>query len=140
MTLTLELDTTGATRALDALDRLLEVRLNEACRVTAQNVAREAQGRLARQLGPDATGETVRGIVAQPAKDGRGWVVLSDNARMPNLPLWLEKGTQPGKRKNYARTQPRPFFYTSLELEAPSHERRVTDAMRDSADESGLGG
>lgn len=111
----------------------------DACRETAQAIAREARQRLARQLGPNATGKTVAGIVAEPAYDGNGYVVMADRDPFPNLPLWLEKGTKPGKRRNYARVAPRPFFYSSIEVEAGAHERRILTALNDAGDASGLG-
>ncbi len=137
---TFDVDTAPLEAAFDTLARSLQVRLNDVSGDTAQRIVREARARLRRQLGPNATGQTERGITAVPAYDGRGWVILSDNDQLPNLPLWLDKGTRAGKRHNYARTAARPFFYISIELEASGHERRVIDAMQDEAESSGLGG
>ncbi len=49
----------------------------------------EAQGRLARQLGPGATAKSVAGITSQPARYGGGSVVLATRDPLPALPLWL---------------------------------------------------
>lgn len=135
-----EVDSAAVDAAFTALPALLKAHCDDACRITAQAIVTEAKARLQRQIGPQSTGQTVAGIEAKPAYDGNGWVVLADNERMPNLPLWLERGTSPGKRRNYARTAPRPFFYASIALEAVAHERRILDAMQASASDVGLGG
>jgi hypothetical protein len=137
--MTVDVDTAPLYHAFEVLQTELQHRINDASEVTAQAIVRDARARLERQLGPGATGQTVSGITAKRAYDGNGWVVLADNARMPNLPLWLEKGTKPGGRKNFARTPRKPFFYTSIELEVGAHERRVDEAMHDAAGAVGLG-
>jgi len=137
--ITVDMDLTALEQAITAMPVALRVRVNAACKTTAESAVREMKARLARQLSGQSSGQTVAGITSQPAYDGNGYVILSDNARMPNLPLWLEKGTRAGKRKNFARTAPRPFFYASLVLEQGGHERRLLDAMRDAATDSGLG-
>lgn len=139
MKLALELDLAPLTQAITKMPDILRELVMEASRITAENIVREAKGRLARQLGPGATGATVAGIEAKVAYDGNGYVVLADRDPFPQLPLWIERGTKPGKRRNFARTIPRPFFYPSIELEAGSHERRILQAMRDAAQASGLG-
>lgn len=138
--ITMTLDTTALEQAITAMPAVLQTHVLTACRETAERVVREAKARLQRQLGPFATGETVANISVIPAYDGNGYVVLSDNPRMPNLPLWLEKGTRAGKRRNMATIRARPFFYASLALEAGGHERRILDAMQESAEAVGLGG
>lgn len=136
---TVTVDALALDEAITRMPEVLAALVLEACKETAEAVVREAQGRLRRQLGPNATGETAAGIHAVKSFDGNGYVILADNARMPNLPLWLEKGTRPGKRRNFARTAPRPFFYTSIELEYSAHERRLQDAMIEAAAEMGMG-
>lgn len=136
----LDVDIAPALRAIEALGPAVERRVLDACEATAAAIAREAKSRLARQLGPHATGQTVEGITYRRSREGVGFVVLADNERQPNLPLWLEKGTKPGKRRNFARTAPRPFFYASVELEAPGHERRLAEALGGAAHDVGLGG
>lgn len=139
MTLEIDLDLTPLQQAISAMPEALRERVMDASKTTAENIVREAKGRLQRQLGPDATSATVAGITSQPAFDGNGYVVLADRDSFPNLPLWIEKGTKPGKRRNFARTRPRPFYYASIELEAGSHERRVIQAMQEAAQVVGLG-
>lgn len=136
---TLELDATALSQAITAMPAALQKRVLEACKTTADRIVRDGQARLRRQLSSSATGQTVAGIHAQLAYDGNGYVVISDNPRMLNLPLWLEKGTKPGQRRNFARTAPRPYYYTSIEAEAGAHERRIVDAMEQSASDVGLG-
>jgi hypothetical protein len=134
-----DLDTAPLDRVPTEFPDALHVALMEDCRTTAEYVVHEAQARLRRQLGPGATGETERGIYAKPAYDGNGWVVLADNARMPNLVLWIEKGTRAGKRHNFARTEARPYFYASLEMAVGPHERKVLGTLARVASEKGLG-
>lgn len=136
---TATVDASAVDRAITDMPEVLAALTIEACRVTAEDVVTDMHGRLERQLSGDSTGETAAGIHAQLAFDGNGYVVLADNARMPNLPLWIEKGTKPGKRRNFARTTPRPFFYASLEVAAGPHERRIVEAMQTAATETGLG-
>lgn len=139
MRIEFDLDIVPAVQALDRLPDAVQARVNEASQVTAEAIVRDAKARLARQLSSNATGETVAGIHAVKAYDGNGYVILADNDRMPNLPLWLEKGTRPGKRRNFARTPAFPFFYISIESEVGGHERRIHDAMQQAAVVTGLG-
>lgn len=135
MNITMELDTSGLLRDIAALPERMRVRFMQASEATAQALEREMKARLARQLSPAATGASVESISYRQAYDGNGYVVLTERNPYPNLPLWLEKGTSPGKRRNFARTQPRPFFYASVELEAPGHERRIINAWNSLASE-----
>lgn len=147
--LQIDVDDTPVVRALTVLADVLQRHVNEASERTARAVATEAEARLQRALKgtsrPTATrpdkGDalTLAGITAKPAYDGNGWVVLSDREPFPNVPLWLEKGTRVGQRRNFARTDPEPFFYVSIELEMGAHEQRLLQAMKDAADETGLG-
>jgi hypothetical protein len=104
-----------------------------AAKATADNVVAEAQRRVAR-----ATGQTAEGITTKESRDGTGYVVLSDNARMPNLPLWIEFGTKQGKKGSHAEPA-RPYFFASAQLEAGAHDRRMRDAVQDAIDAEGLG-
>lgn len=133
---TLDLDVRGAIAALDTLEAEVRARTLEACRVTAEAIDRTATARLERQLGPGATGETARGIESRLSYDGEGYVVLVDNSRQPNLPLWLEKGTRAAR--HHAATRARPFFYVAVELEAPGHQRRLVAAGEAARDAAGL--
>lgn len=137
--LTIEFDDGAVRKAFRALDAALARRALNACRVTAEAAAREARARLRRQLSSASTGTTAAGIRTVPTKDGTGYVLEVARQQYPNLPLWLEKGTDAGKRQNAARTAPRPFFYVALEMEANNHERRILDAMRDAGNDAGLG-
>lgn len=128
-------DNSALLRDINALPERMRARFMRASQQTAQALEREMKARLQRQLSPAATGTTVASITHRVAHDGNGYVVLTERQQFPNLPLWLEKGTQPGKRRNFARTQRRPFFYASVELEAPGHERRIKDAWNDLAAE-----
>ncbi len=135
MNISIDMDASGLLRDIAALPERMRVRFMQASRETAEALEREMRARLQRQLSPSATGATVASIVHRQAYDGNGYVVLTERNPYPNLPLWLEKGTQPGKRKNFARTQRRPFFYASIALEAPGHERRIKDAWNSLASE-----
>ncbi len=128
----------AVTPALAVVADALSVRLDAVCHATADSAAREMRARLGRQLGPNASGQTVAGIEVVRAYDGNGWVVLSDNARMPNLPLWIEKGTHAGKPGSHASAA-RPYFYQSIQLVSGPHEQRIHDAMTDGLAEQGLG-
>jgi len=136
---TIDVDTAPLVAALRALPEAVHQRVQDACQITAERLAREMRSRLQRQLGPAATGTTVASIGAEPAYDGDGWVVFAERDPLDALPLWLEKGTKSGARHNFARTAPRPFFYASIELEVGPHERLITAALEDAADETGLG-
>ncbi len=135
MNISMDMDISGLLRDINALPEQMRVRFMRASQTTAITLEREMKARLQRQLSPTATGTTVASITHRVAHDGNGYVVLTERQQFPNLPLWLEKGTQPGRRKNFARTQRRPFFYASVELEAPGHERRIVDAWNSLASE-----
>jgi hypothetical protein len=123
----MEVDVAALSRDIAALSAKMRQRFMEPSRVTAERLEREMKARLQRQLSAAATGQSVDSISHQVAYDGNGYVVFTDRDPYPNLPLWLEKGTKPGKRKNFASTKARPFFYASIALEAPGHERRIRD-------------
>lgn len=135
----IDVDTSAAADAFRQLPEAVRRHTLEACRHTALSIVREAKARLSRQLGPNATGKTVAGIDATPARNGDGYLLLVDREPLANLPLWLEKGTAPGKRRNFARTPARPYFYSSIALEVGRHERRMDDALREAAADTGLG-
>jgi hypothetical protein len=124
--------------ALETLGDFAQPFVNSASRESAESMETEAVSRLRRQLGPNATGETEAGIESRPAYDGNGYVVVASNDRMPNLPLWKEKGTQKGDLGSH--TEPAtPFFYISAELEKGPHFRRLEDALQDAINQKGLG-
>lgn len=104
-----------------------------AAEISADNVVHEAQSRVAR-----ATGETANGIHKEESRNGEGYVVLDFNTRMPNLPLWLEMGTDRGRPRSHSMPS-RPFFFSSAELEQGPHQRRMTEAVQAAIDSVGLG-
>lgn len=133
-----EFDMAPLEAKLLALGDLAQPYVNEASAVTAQAGAAEARARLARQVGPDATGRTEAGITARPAYDGNGWVILVERDPFPNLPLWIEKGTKAGEPGSHTAA-PRPFFYPAVALEVPAHERRLAEALARCFAAQGLG-
>lgn len=126
-----ELDDSALVRALQQLGPAVERHTLPACKVTADNVAREARQRLQRQLGPEATGKTVAGILVELAESGDGYVVIAERNPFPDLPGWLEHGTR--------HMDARPFFDVSARLEEAAHRRRLEDAVQAAIDEVGLG-
>lgn len=109
-----------------------------ACEVSANNIQREMQSRVRR-----ATGTTAEGIVVLPDRAGQGYIVEAENADVPELPLFLEKGTK-GPRKDYGHggggPMPAfPFFYISAILEEGPHEQRIAVALQAAIDAQGLG-
>jgi hypothetical protein len=122
---------------LDGLGASAQPFIAAASKETADRIVVEAQARLRRQLGPGASGQTEANIAARPAFDRNGFIVISEREPLPNLPLWLEKGTKKGKgmHANYAR----PYFYVSAELEAGAHYRRIGEAIQQAIEAKGLG-
>jgi hypothetical protein len=160
-------DTQAFDKAIAEMPTRLDARLLSACRATGLSLQREMKARLQRQLSPAATGATVAGILAELSYDKHAYVVrtqdvkseteragerlafeqrlIRDRRRLAatfrkekHVGLYLEKGTKPGRRKNFARTAPRPFFYASATLEAPNHEQRVVEAIDGAAADAGL--
>lgn len=124
--------------ALNALGDFAQPYINDASGESAKSMENEAVARLRRQLGPNATGETEAGIWSRPAFDGNGYIVESGNDRMPNLPLWIEKGTRKGRPGSHTHA-PRNFFFVSADLEKGSHFRRIGEALQQAFDDRGLG-
>lgn len=134
----IDLETLDVMAALESLGDAAQMHVNAASLVTAQAVESEAVARLRRQLGPNATGETEAGIEVKEAYSGNGFVVVSANQRMPNLPLWIEDGTRKGKPRSHSEPA-RKYFYVSVELEQGAHLRRIGEAVADAIVEKGLG-
>lgn len=135
-------------RNLNGLGEVAQPFINDASRVTAEAVVREARSRLERQIGHSASTDkrpdlgqnlTLQGLTSRPAYDGNGYVVVDEREPFPNVPLWLEKGTKAGKRKNDATTPALHFFYSSGQLEVQAHIRRLEDAFTKAIAASGLG-
>lgn len=116
---------------LVAMDRfagpVMERHVLAAAEETGDRIVAEALARVRRR-----TGQTARGIVIERAHVGTGVVVSATNVEQPNLPSWLEFGTQ--HMKAY------PFFFASARLESGAHDRRLRDAIAAAAEEVGLGG
>lgn len=137
--ITFEMDAAPLERALNLLGQAAQPFINEASAVSAASIAREAQARLRRQLtGGHSTGKTEAAISSRPAYDGNGSVVVVERDYMPNLPLWIEKGTKKGKPGSHDSAA-RPFFYPSADLEVGPHRRRLEIALHDAIDAQGLG-
>lgn len=134
----IDVEAQGVIDAFTTLGDFAQPYVNAASRESAESMEAEAEARLRRQLGPNATGETEAGIASMPARDGNGYVVVSSNQRMPNLPLWIEKGTEKGKPGSHTEAA-RPYFYVSAELTRGSHFRRISDALQSAIDARGLG-
>jgi hypothetical protein len=121
---------------LAAFDRLPDTILKytvPASKVSADSIQREAQRRVRRD-----TGETAQGIIVDEMRNGTGYVVVSVNRRMPNLPLWIEAGTKRGKPGSH--TDPGdPFFYPAIRLELNAHTRRIDEAVARGIAAEGLG-
>jgi hypothetical protein len=132
-----DMDTTEIDRLFADLRVDAQTYVNAAAQETGDAIVREAQARLARQLGPTATGATVAGIGARPAADGNGVVVFSERDASALVPMILERGSKKGKsgHANYAR----PYFWVSAELEAGAHYRRIGEALGRAIAEKGLG-
>jgi hypothetical protein len=133
-----ELETDAIVAAMLDLGDFAQPFVNEASRESAESIEREAETRLQRQLGPNATGNTLAGIDSRPAYDGNGYVVVSENHRMPNLPLWIDEGTRRGKPRSHSEPA-RPYFWVSVQLEEGAHYRRISEAVQDAIDAKGLG-
>ncbi len=124
--LTIDVDASRLIAILDQLGDVVLKHTKPAAKVTADNIAREAQARVAR-----ATGETAAGIIVQEDYTREGYIVHSANQRMPNLPTWLEFST-----KHMAA---RPYFFSSARLEENAHDRRMRQAIQDAIDETSRG-
>lgn len=135
--ITFDMDTAPLEAKLNALGDVAQPFINDASEATAMACAAGALTRLERQLGPDATGKTAAGITARPAYDGNGWVFLVERDDMPNLPLWIEKGTHAGQPHSHDSAA-RPFFYITVDLEVPDHERRLELAFDQAIAAAGL--
>ncbi len=133
-----EVDREAAVEALITLGDFAQPYVNEASHQSADSIVREASSRLQRKLSGNSTGETLAGIQDRQAYDGNGWVVISDNDRMPNLPLWLEKGTK--RHKAGGHSQPAlAYFYSAVQLEEGPHLRRIENALTNAIEAKGLG-
>ena len=67
---TIDVDTDAVIANLLSLGDVAQPYVNEACHQTADAMVLEAQARLERKLGPNATGEAVAGIQDRGARSG----------------------------------------------------------------------
>lgn len=142
--LTIEIDTAALLQELGQFADAAEKHLKAAAKVTADNIVREARGRVARR-----TGETASHIVAEESRDKHGYIVwvqpdvklslhTSRSGRTHTqrvtynaLGGWLEHGTK------YMTA--RPFLFVSARLEESSHTRRIQEALVAALADTGLG-
>jgi hypothetical protein len=142
--ITFTLDTSALDRAIANYGEAAQRHVTDAARVTATRIEAEAQSRLARQLGPNATGRTEQGIHVEDATNG--FRVVSDRPVQGDedftaslVPIFLEFGTKKHGGRGGHTQAPRPYLLISAQLEEQSFLRRIADALDEAADESGLG-
>lgn len=123
--LAITVDVAPVVEALEHLTPALEDATRAASEVSANNVANEARGRVARR-----TGKTAEGIHVVEAPELAGYDVIVANDK-PGLPFWLELGTK--------HMTARPFFYASVALEEEPHARRIAEAVDTTIEAEGLG-
>ena len=130
-------ETAALFAAMDAVPGVVAKHLLQAAKISADNIAREAQRRVARR-----TGATAERIHVEASTLGNGYVVLMGDAVGPqetarrrsrglrrtsrstrhqekHVGIWLEFGTKFMTR--------REFFFPSARLEAGPHERRARE-------------
>lgn len=162
-----DVETAGLLRAMAAMPAAVQARLMEACRETALAIQTSARARLSGMT--HGTGETARGIVAEPSYDGKGYVVRTsdmvsgaERARRVELANRFDLS---GRNRRFTRsiyesvphiglwveagtvrgeprshTAPaRPFLWPAANAENGPYERRVRDAIRDATEDVGLG-
>ena len=123
--LRIDVDTRTLIAALDAFPGTLAKRLRGEARYTATAIAREMSVRIARR-----TGKTAGKITVEEARKGDGFVVYVKQPRR-HIASFLERGTK--------KMAARPFFHASAQMEAPGHDRRVRESIREAIAEQGLG-
>ena len=111
----------GADAIIAAFDRVgdvAEALVEAAAKASAENIAREASQRVKRR-----TGATQRGITAEKAHDGKGYVVYvkTEDGMWPNVDIALDFGT--------VHMTPRPFLHVAAELEEKLFVQRIEQAM-----------
>lgn len=138
--ITAVLDATQLHQRIQRLGETSMRKTKEAARVSALNIQREARSRARRQL-INPTGVLEAGVLVNDDREEVGYVVRSvyrDARQMFNVPIWVERGTKRGDPGSHD-SAPRPFFWPSVQLEIPAHERRVAEAMEQSITQEGLG-
>ena len=120
------LETAAVERALAQTTPTVQQLTLAVSKETADAVASEARGRVARR-----TGATAAGIIVVPSKDGWGYLVKTTRRDHPMVPRWLEFGTR--------FMSPRPFLLVSAKLEAPGYPRKIATATQAGITDVGLG-
>lgn len=120
--------TTDARRALAALDRLGVLAAREAQEVaeeTGLRIQHEARARFNRQT--SGSGQTAKNITVEETAAGVR-VYVKAIRRPANMPIWFDFGT--------VHMLPRPFFFSSAQLEEAPHRRRMLAALERAAAEA----
>lgn len=137
---TFEMDASKLLAAFDAVTEAIRLPTLDACRVTAEHIAREARARVSRR-GPNPT-RAQQGrppledlIRVEPMHNGTGYVVIveepvRDNSGAEYLPIFLEFGTV-----NMTR---RVFFFAAATLEKEAHRQRLNEAVQAGVDAVGF--
>ncbi len=125
---TVDVDKAELLAALDAIPATVLAFLKPAAKITADHIADEARGRVARR-----TGATAEAITVDEARAGDGYVVYVANAaaHWPHLDIGLEFGTR--------FMDERPFLIVSAQLEVGAHDRRAREAVQAAINSKGLG-
>jgi HK97 gp10 family phage protein len=124
--LTVDVDASALFKMLDQLGESADAYIKEAAKVTAERIAQEARGRLARQT--SGTGKTQAAITVTEEEHGARVFVGRVAGRNPNVPLYLEFGTK--------FMSARPFLFASAMLEEGPHMKRVERALQKAIDEA----
>jgi hypothetical protein len=122
----IEVDTEALLAALDRIPDVVARFTKPVAKDAADRIAAEAQRRVARRSGLTAAGIHVEEDFAR-----EGYVVLSERNPMPNLPGWLERGTE--------HMTARPYFFNAGFIEEGSYERRIREAIQDAIHSEGFG-
>jgi hypothetical protein len=123
--MTITVDTRALIAALDTFADVLGVRLKADAKITADNIDREATGRVRRR-----TGATAEAIIVEETHSGDGYVVYVEGERH-HVGFFNEFGTKFMTAK--------PFLFASARLEEGAHDRRVRQTIQDVIHEKGLG-
>ena len=123
--LTIDVDASALFKMLDQLGESADAYIKEVAKVTAERIAQEARGRVARR-----TGKTQSAISVTEEEHGARVFVGRVAGRNPNVPLYLEFGTK--------FMSARPFLFVSAMLEEGPHMKRVERALQKAIDEASL--
>lgn len=121
--LTVDVDASGVFRMLDKLGTAADTLVKAAAKETANRIAQEARGRVARR-----TGKTAGAITVTEEENGARVFVGRVAGRSPNVPRYLEYGTK--------FMSARPFLFVSAVLEEGPHLKRVERALQEAIDEA----